>query len=99
MSDGQSTRCDQDDNSILDQLSMAKFSGLPIPKRMVDSHGWVRIGNKLIFWVPENYRNGLVTDTLMTIPTTGPSRIVRIDFSCFRYGTSWTTVYNESQAD
>lgn len=96
-SDSQSTHIHQEAGFLLDGISMAIYSDAPIPKRLVDSNGWVRIGNKLVFWVPENHRNGLTTDTVMTIPTTSPSRIVRIDFCRFRYGTLWTAVYDETQ--
>lgn len=98
VSNAQPTHLHQDVSSMLDELSMMTHSGFPIPKRLVDSNGWVCIENKLIFWVPGNYRNGLITDTVVTIPTTGPSRIVRIDFSHFRCGNSWTEVYEQSQA-
>jgi hypothetical protein len=71
-------------------LPVNAFSGLPIPFAMLDSNGWVYGKEGLLFWVPEDCRNGLTSPAIIAIPTWGRHRRVRIDFTRFRYGTSWT---------
>ena len=45
-----------------------------------DSNGWVhRPQGGLLYWVPEDYRNGLTSSAVLTIPTHGPHRPVRLD--------------------
>ncbi|KIM28349.1 hypothetical protein M408DRAFT_140228, partial [Serendipita vermifera MAFF 305830] len=68
-------------------------SGRVIPDNLVDSNGWVKSPDGLLFWVPEDCRNGLTSPATMTIPTTSRYRTVRIDFSKFCYGTLWKDVY------
>ncbi|KAG8773895.1 hypothetical protein FRC16_005264, partial [Serendipita sp. 398] len=58
-----------------------------------DSGGWVRHADGgLLFWVPEDCRNGLTCPASLTIPTTGHHRVVRLDLSQFSYGPSWTEI-------
>jgi hypothetical protein len=45
-----------------------------------------------LFWVPEDCRNGLTCPAILTIPTNGRHRVVRLDFTHFQYGTSWHKV-------
>jgi hypothetical protein len=71
---------------------MKALSGRPIPAELVSSNGWVRSDDGLLFWVPEDCRNGLTSPTITTMPNTGRLRLVRIDFSRFQYGSSWTYV-------
>ena len=73
--------------------SINPFSDHSIPKEMIGPTGWVSGVDGLLFWVPQDCRNGLTSPAIMTIPTTGPMRCVRIDFTHFQYGTSWTKVY------
>ncbi|KAG8776851.1 hypothetical protein FRC15_011673 [Serendipita sp. 397] len=58
-----------------------------------DSDGWVRHPDGgLLFWVPEDCRNGLSCPAILTIPTTGHDRVVRLNLETFRYGSSWTDI-------
>ena len=75
-----------------DRIPVNAFSGLPIPAEMIDSNGWVHNKEGLLFWVPEDCRHGLTCPAILTIPNTGRQRTVRIDFSRFHYGTSWTNI-------
>jgi hypothetical protein len=75
-----------------DQLFLNASSGHPIPTAMLDPNGWVHGTEGLLFWVPEDCRNGLTCPAMTTIPNTGRQRCVRIDFAHFQYGTSWTRV-------
>jgi hypothetical protein len=75
-----------------DDTSLTAFSGLPIPAAMLDSNGWVHGKEGLLFWVPEDRRHGLTCPAIMTISNTDRHRPVRIDFSRFHYGTSWTNI-------
>jgi hypothetical protein len=78
------------DSSIRHSLNV--FSGLPIPPELLDSNGWVHGPDGLLFWVPEDCRDGLTCPAIRTIPNTGRHRRVRIDFARFKYGTSWTNI-------
>lgn len=98
-SDGQFVHLPQEASCELDQLPIRLLSGGPVPGQLIDSDGWVCMEGKLVFWVPEECRNGLISDAVMTIPTTGHSKTVRVDLSRFRYGTSWTAVYKELQGN
>jgi hypothetical protein len=71
---------------------MKALSGLPIPAELLASNGWVRSADGLLFWVPEDGRYGLVSPVITAIPNTGRQRSVRIDFTRFQYGSSWTCV-------
>jgi hypothetical protein len=68
------------------------FSRLPIPPELIDSNGWVHGPEGLLFWVPEDCRSGLTCPAIRTIPNRGGHRRVRIDFTRFHYGTSWTNI-------
>jgi WD40 repeat protein len=58
-----------------------------------DSGGWIQHpdGGPLL-WVPEDCRHGLVSPAILTIPTNGHHRVVRLNFAEFQYGTSWHKV-------
>ena len=73
-------------------LSPTAFSGRPIPISYLKPDGWVHGVEGPLFWVPEDYRNGLTCPAIMTNPNTGRNRCVRLDFSRFQYGTSWTNI-------
>jgi hypothetical protein len=73
-------------------LSPAALSGA-IPPDMLESNGYVRSAEGLLFWVPEDCRSGITCPAVMTIPNTGRQRTVRVDLSNFQYGTSWTNIY------
>jgi hypothetical protein len=90
LSDCPSVPSGSNDASIRHPLKT--FSGLPIPAELLDSNGWVHNPDGLLFWVPEDCRNGLTCPAIRTIPNTGRHRAVRIDFPRFQYGTSWTNV-------
>jgi len=82
-----------DDLTVAPPLSNPDaFSGLPIPAKLLDSNGWVHGPDGLLFWVPEDCRDGLTCPAITIIPTTGRHRRVRIDFTRFQYGTSWTNI-------
>ncbi|KAG8842130.1 hypothetical protein FRC20_004617 [Serendipita sp. 405] len=58
-----------------------------------DSDGWVRHPDGgLLFWVPEDCRNGLSCPAVLTIPTTGHNRVVRLNLEAFSHGSSWTDI-------
>jgi hypothetical protein len=71
---------------------MKALSGRPIPAELLSSNGWVRSAGGLLFWVPEDCRHGLTCPAITTIPNTGRQKSVRIDFTRFQYGSSWTYV-------
>ena len=67
-------------------------TGVPIIKlaQPLDNDGWVRISpNKLLLWVPVDYRHGLDDQSLVSIPTDAS---VAIDCNRFRHGPSWVEV-------
>jgi len=68
------------------------LSGLPIPSQQLSPSGWVHNADGLLFWVPEDCRNGLTSPAITIIPNTGHHRRVHIDFTHFQYGSSWTYV-------
>jgi WD40 repeat protein len=73
------------------------ISGLKI-SLIPDSHGWIHHPDGgLLFWVPEDCRNGLASPAILTIPTNGHQRVVRLDFTDFQYGTSWHRVKTTNQ--
>jgi hypothetical protein len=78
--------------------SVKVFSRLPIPPEVVDSNGWVRGPEGLLFWVPEDCRNGLTCPAIRTVPNRGGHRRVRIDFTRFHYGTTWTKIRGSNAA-
>ena len=69
-------------------------TGLPIKNKLAqpsDNDGWVRIcTNKLLLWVPVDYRHGLDDQSIMSMPADGS---VVIDCDRFRHGTSWVEVH------
>ncbi|KIM24838.1 hypothetical protein M408DRAFT_331512 [Serendipita vermifera MAFF 305830] len=73
--------------------SSSVITGFGISKDLVDPNGWVRCVDGILFWVPEDCRNGLTSSALVIIPNAGHHRRVRLDFSDFRYGHSWTDVH------
>jgi hypothetical protein len=76
-----------------DRLSLPLQSSLPIRAEMLDSNGWIRGADGLLIWIPEDCRNGLTCRAIMTIPNEGHQRCVRLDFTYFQYGTTWTNVF------
>ncbi|KAG8807414.1 POC1 centriolar protein A [Serendipita sp. 400] len=70
----------------------------PLDPRVVDfqpdDNGWVKHPNGgLLFWVPEDCRNGLTCPAVLTIPTDGPNRVVRLDLRDFCFGPSWEQIF------
>lgn len=68
-------------------------STVTLDQKSMDSEGWVRCDEGILLWVPEDCRNGVTSPAIITIPTEGPSRRVRLDMNDFKYGSSWTDVY------
>ncbi|KAG8831975.1 hypothetical protein FRC20_008027, partial [Serendipita sp. 405] len=59
----------------------------------LDSTGWVRHpGGGLLFWVPEDCRDGLTCPAILTIPMSGHHRRVRLNLEGFSYGSAWTNI-------
>ncbi|PVF91794.1 WD40 repeat-like protein [Serendipita vermifera] len=55
-----------------------------------DSNGWIHDSDGgLLLWVPDDCRSGLACPAILTIPTTGRSRVVRVDLSEACLGRSW----------
>ena len=60
-----------------------------------DPEGWVRDSEgRLLYWVPPDYRVGLHSPTLLTIPRTPQPRSVSLNFGHFAFGTSWAHVFS-----
>ncbi|PVF92449.1 WD40 repeat-like protein [Serendipita vermifera] len=58
-----------------------------------DANGWVHDPDGgLLLWVPDDCRNGLACPAILTIPTTGRSRVVRVDLSEACLGRSWMAI-------
>jgi hypothetical protein len=72
--------------------SLAALSGA-IPPNMLEPNGYVRNAEGVLFWVPEDCRNGITCPAIMTMPNNGRQRPVRVDLSDFQYGPSWTNIY------
>ena len=59
-----------------------------------DKDGWVRDEEGgLLYWVPQDCREGLHSAAVMTIPLTSRVRSVSLDFDDFAFGTSWTQFF------
>jgi hypothetical protein len=72
--------------------STVSIAGMPIDLQP-DDKGWVRTKNGgLLFWLPQDCRNGYTSPAIVTIPTNGHNRVVRVDLSDFYFGTSWTKI-------
>ena len=55
--------------------------------------GWVRDSEDgLLYWVPQDCREGLNSPARLTIPLTSRNRSVSLDFDDFTYGTSWIQI-------
>ena len=64
-----------------------------------DANGWVRDSNNgLLYCVPADYRTGLHSPALLTIPPTSHTRSVTLDFEDFVFGTSWAEIFNSANA-
>ena len=63
----------------------------------IDDYGWVKDDNdSILFWVPSQYRNGILKDySLFTLPTHAEGRPVKMDFSGFCHGNEWTKTWKE----
>ena len=62
-----------------------------------DENGWVRDSEDgLLYWVPEDFRSGLHSSALLTIPPTSHTRSVALEFGDFMFGTSWTQMFNSA---
>ncbi|KAG9048716.1 hypothetical protein FS842_000316 [Serendipita sp. 407] len=58
-----------------------------------DKSGWVRHPNGgLLVWIPEQCRNGLTCAAILTIPTDGFDRAVRLDLGDACLGASWEQI-------
>jgi hypothetical protein len=62
---------------------------------LINARGWVVGPEGLLFWVPEDCRYGLTHTHIMILGNVRRDRRVRIDFTDFRYGTSWTDIYEK----
>ncbi|KAG8809435.1 hypothetical protein FRC18_004552 [Serendipita sp. 400] len=59
----------------------------------LDQNGWVNQANgDLLFWVPEDCRNGLTCPAILTIPTGGFGDVVRLDLNDACFGGSWEQI-------
>ena len=62
-----------------------------------DSEGWVRDSEGgLLYWVSPDYRGGLHSPALLTIPVTSRLRPVSLDVDDFAFGTSWVQIFNNA---
>ena len=104
-SDGQHIVSASDDGTIrvwepFPYISIRPSSGSSIHPglyEMPDKYGWVRdSGGALLYWVPHDYRQGLHSPALLTIPLTSPIRSVSLDFDDFAFGTSWAHIFKSA---
>ncbi|CCA77013.1 hypothetical protein PIIN_10998 [Serendipita indica DSM 11827] len=58
--------------------------------------GWVHSSSKRLFWVPPDNRRGLKYPYRLTIPTSAPFRVTKLDFTNFQSGSSWTKVRTDA---
>ncbi|KIM28403.1 hypothetical protein M408DRAFT_140845 [Serendipita vermifera MAFF 305830] len=88
--------CDLQDRSTSNHQNegYSATSSILMSTLLLDPNGWVCCADGILFWVPEDCRNGLTTTALVTIPNAGHHRRVRLNLSDFRYGQSWTDVYD-----
>ena len=64
-----------------------------------DLDGWVRDSDGgLLYWVPHDYRTGLHSPALLTIPLTSRIRSASLDFDAFVFGTSWTQIFERTSS-
>jgi hypothetical protein len=61
----------ESENLTNNTLGLKSLSFRPIPAQLLSSDGWVRNADGLLFWVPEDCREGLICPAIITIPTTG----------------------------
>ncbi|PVF92453.1 WD40 repeat-like protein [Serendipita vermifera] len=86
--DGQRIISSSDDRTI--RIWDAQIAQNNTVNIVPDDNGWVHNSDGgLLFWVPEDCRNGLACPAILTIPTTGRSRVVRVDLSQACLGRSW----------
>jgi WD40 repeat protein len=58
----------------------------------MENDGWIFQKGQRLLWVPEDCRSGLRSAALLTIPVTGYNRMVRLDISQMRHGSSWAEI-------
>jgi hypothetical protein len=69
----------------------------PSFRAKLDPDGWVRDSEGgLLYWVPQDCRNGLHLSPHLTIPVTSPTRSVFLEFDEFAFGTSWTQIFKST---
>ncbi|KIM25617.1 hypothetical protein M408DRAFT_26159 [Serendipita vermifera MAFF 305830] len=86
---------------VLDKHSSGPFgpdavSGIALDPNSIDSDGWVRREGGNLLWIPEDCREGVTSPAIRIISTQDRQRCVRLDLSNFKYGTSWTDVYEST---
>jgi hypothetical protein len=60
-----------------------------------NQEGWVTDSSGgLFYWVPHDYRAGLHSSALLTIPSTPP---VSLQFDEFAFGKSWAQIFNAAR--
>jgi hypothetical protein len=59
----------------------------------MDNDGWIFQKGRRLLWIPEDYRSGLKSAALLTIPVTQHHRNVRLDISQMSHGPSWTDIF------
>jgi hypothetical protein len=90
---------DQRNDVMVGPHPLSAFSCAPIPEERLNPNGWVVGPEGLLFWVPEDCRYGLTHLPRITIARMQRHRGVRIDFTNFQYGTSWTDIYERRAID
>ncbi|CCA76263.1 hypothetical protein PIIN_10258 [Serendipita indica DSM 11827] len=95
---------DQDDTEFVYSDLSKDLQGTP-PRIIVPGFnqcslsldGWVHSSGKRLFWVPPDNRRGLKYPYRLTIPTSAPFRVTKLDFTNFQCGSSWTKVRTDVQ--
>ncbi|KIM31897.1 hypothetical protein M408DRAFT_327295 [Serendipita vermifera MAFF 305830] len=78
---------------LVDSSAPNAISRAIVNPKSMDSEGWVRCDDGILLWVPEDCRYGVTSQEIMIIPNEARKRCVRLDLSDFKYGSSWTDVY------
>ncbi|KIM28355.1 hypothetical protein M408DRAFT_140331 [Serendipita vermifera MAFF 305830] len=79
---------------LLSSSSPISVSSIALDSKSMDSEGWVRCDAGILLWVPEDYRRGVTSHAIGTIPPDARQRRVRLDLTDFKYGNTWSDVYH-----
>lgn len=84
------------DKVLLNPSDLNAVHGIGFHSKSIDSDGWVRCDEGILFWVPEDCRHGLTSRAIKIVPSEAWRRRVRLDLNGFKYGKSWTDIYRST---